>query len=254
MDVRTCYTSFMKRLVCITGLAVVAVASAFIYLQFYKEAEAPLTTTQDNQTILPETQIITYKNESLGFSFDYPSSWIKRDDAFEFRITNNPEMLFGINFMDPMREKERLVEDCLANRCVDWANKEPSQTTCEPIFSELSEEQNNRCGSYLTPRNIYIRVYRSDLPVKDWLLKTYKIEHSELERYEVGSEITLDGQKGYRSSTGCCASTDYAYVVEKNGYIYEFGTNSDLREILQQFSSNFRFMAEGTTAKENVSE
>jgi hypothetical protein len=186
--------------------------------------------------------VAIYTNTDFRFSFSYPSSWIKRINKFEWRGDLNADLVFGIDFSDPAREKEILIADCLNNRSSNWVNATPTRATCDPILASLSADQEKKYETVMRPRNIFIRVYHSDIPLREWLLMTYKVPKTELEDYQIGRDIELSGRKGYYSSTGCCDGIDRAYAVKKEAYIYEFGTNCDDNPIIEDFVGGFKFL------------
>ncbi len=190
----------------------------------------------------------TYTNKDFGFSFVHPSSWQIDKDYSSRRWT--PGTVFAVRFVDPQREKEILISDCLNNRMEGggWANLKPTREECAPIFKTLSLKDQKKYETILFSRDLYARVYESNFPLKDWLLLTYKGRSAELRGYEVGDEIKLSGEQGYYSATGCCMSIDRAYVIKKGRYIYEFGSNSDALGLVERFKDGFQLLP----ASENV--
>ena len=182
-----------------------------------------------------------YTNNDFNFQLSYPSTWVKKDNKFEGRGALNADMIFAIDFVDPVRERDMAINECLDNRCVNWANSTPTKANCEPFIASLGSGHEKDCGSREDPRDIFIRIYKSDLPLKQWLLAHNKIPGSELENYQVGKAIELSGMPGYISSTGCCGGTDRAYVVKKGDYIYEVGSEDGDILMLEAYINGFKF-------------
>lgn len=86
-----------------------------------------------------------------------------------------------------------------------------------------------------------LTLYKSDLPLKQWLLVHNKIPHSELQNYQVGKVAQLSGVQGYFSSTGCCGGVDQADVVKKGNYIYEVGSQDGDTLFLEAYANGFKF-------------
>jgi hypothetical protein len=182
-----------------------------------------------------------YTNNDFGFQLSYPSTWVKKDNKFEWRGDLNKDMILAVDFVDPVRERDMAINDCLANRCTGWVNSSPTKADCEPLIASLEPGHENDCGSREDPRDIFIRIYKSDLPLKQWLLVHNKIPHSELENYQVGKATQLSGVQGYFSSTGCCGGVDQAHVVKKGNYIYEVGSQDGDSLFLEAYVNGFKF-------------
>jgi len=138
-----------------------------------------------------------YTDKGLKFSFSYPGSWIKRNNKFEWRGSLNANLVLGIEFADPVREKEILIALCLNNRSMNWTRTTPTRATCNPVLTNLNADQEAKYDISMKPRNIFIRVYRTDMPLREWLLTTYRAPKTELESYEIGKDIELSGQKDF---------------------------------------------------------
>jgi hypothetical protein len=182
-----------------------------------------------------------YTNNDFGFQLSYPSTWVKKDNKFEWRGDLNKDMILAVDFVDPVRERDMAINDCLANRCTGWVNRSPTKAECDPLIASLGPAHEKDCGSREDPRDLFIRIYKSDLTLKQWLLAHNKVPSSELENYQVGKAIELSGVPGYISSTGCCGGTDQAYVVKKGDYIYEVGSEDGDILMLEAYINGFKF-------------
>lgn len=184
----------------------------------------------------------SYVNKEFKFSFSLPEGWLLRTTS-----TDTAEgLLFRSEFIDPSYDKNFILGECVLNEEGGWNN--PGRITkesCDPILKELTEEQIKKFD-YFGPellKDIYIKVFRmaSSTDLYNWLMSKYHIEHSELERYKPGESIELGGERGYFSATGCCMGINDAYVISKNGYVYEFGTRSS-KTLLKLYKDNFKLL------------
>lgn len=128
----------------------------------------------------------TYTNEKYGFSFKYPGNW----------TADNPS--------EGSRDGAVLM--------AGFKNPDVSATTDDPLARQ----------------NIFIRVVpkENNTALSDWLVSHYQAKGGELTEYVLGNQISIGGISGYKSNIGCCGGSDLSYVVEKNGYLYFLGTNS----------------------------
>ena len=182
-----------------------------------------------------------YVNNEFGFSFSYPGTWLTHASKFETRRILNKDLVYSISFYEPAQEKRNLQMQCLNNRNMNWIRPEPTQLVCDPLIVNLTKEEQDDLG-FVRSQNIFIRVFKSDKPLREWLLATYRLKGTELEQYEIGREVKLAGESGYYSSTGCCMGIDNAYVVKRGEYIYEFGTNSDDKGLIDKYKDGFTFL------------
>lgn len=205
------------------------------------------TTHVVEQAVEPESDVVsmaTYVNEEYGFSLTYPASWIEEDKDFNYREIANGDLVFAVNFYDPKDDERMKLYLCDNNSGVEWRNPEPSREECEPILSKASmKELEDARSDWIQPTNIFVRVFKTGRPLRDWLISTYDMFGTELQGYRPGRPIELDGIEGLLSSTGCCAGIDGAYAVKRGDYVYEVGSNSD-KPILDDMAQYFKFIGE----------
>lgn len=170
----------------------------------------------------------TYTNTTYGLSFKYPKEW----ESTKSEITIEPaqgelanDLVLKVQFYNPAQQKQI---DCANNEFQNWADTKLTQAECQPVLAGLTADQKSKLTGPRSPENIFVRVFtkaNSFTALKDWLYTKYHQPNTELERYEVGQAVTLDGKNGYFSSIGCCGGIDRNYVVEANGFVYMLGSN-----------------------------
>jgi hypothetical protein len=146
----------------------------------------------------------TYTNDTYGFSFKYPASWV------EYTQEGNAGNDFAKYFKNP---------DVIATS--EGENADP-----------------------FAIQNILIRVYSKDSKdsLPDWLTAKYRGMGGELSDYNVGEKIELGGISGFVSNIGCCGGNDKSYVVEKNGQVFGLGTfSSEKYTMLAEIAKTFNF-------------
>lgn len=174
----------------------------------------------------------TYTNTDYGFTFKYPDSWIQHNIDWSPRSSLNADFLFSINFSNPSPKGSELVDVCTNYYNTGILPQSLTEKQCDDIIDDARH-----------PSNIFIRVFKTEKSLDAWLIEHYKLPHSELQDYTLGADISLGSEEGYLSSTGCCLGIDQAYVVKKNGYIYEFGSNATrAEELIEEFAGGFRFI------------
>lgn len=200
------------------------------------------TSTKENASALQ-----AYTNKSLNFSLKYPTSWIEIP-----RISSDKETIFTKELLDPQRQKELAISDCLINESFNWANSSPIKEDCVSILAQVTAEQRETLNVKISPRNVYIAVIQPKTEVKDlktWLTNRFRTQDGELKNFEPSGEVEVGGQKGYVASIGCCADYDVAYFVQKDNLIYQLGTNyqdgqleNGQNSLLDEISKNFKFI------------
>lgn len=229
----------------ILGILILAIGGVSGYFANQKglfQKKSSPTSTKENANTLQ-----TYTNKSLNFSLKYPASWIEIP-----RISSDKETIFTKELLDPQRQKELEISDCLINESFNWANDSPVKEDCVSILAQVTAEQRKTLNVKISPKNVYIAVIQPKTEVKDlktWLTDRFRTKDGELQNFEPGGEITLGGQKGYIVSIGCCADYDVAYVVQKGNLIYQLGTNdgdgqleNGQNSLLDEISKNFKFI------------
>lgn len=214
----------------------------------------------------------TYFNNGHSFYFDYPKSWV-RDTSNENSAADS-DLVFYVSFSD--QETDAKIK-CAINDDLSFEsrNATPTQSTCDPLLSNMSSEQKELLIDQRYADNIYLRIYKyynyksmsesdidkaiSDFDLKKWLELKYRIPDTELFDYQVGPKITFGHiVDGYYSSTGCCGGFDQAYVARDGGLIYILGTNyyltdkdknivlgaDKMPESYQKIADSFYFMGE----------
>lgn len=200
----------------------------------------------------PEAQATTttFINNEFGFSFTYPSWWKQKT---HYRNPDKPndlydhDLVFSAEFDDPEGGREILLWKCVNDRENGWYSNDVTPSECDSVLKEY-DSGNPEPLAVPYPINIFIRVFKTDKPLSDWLVTTYRLEHTELENYHIGKEIDLAGENGFLSSIGCCMSIDNSYVVKRGPYIYEFGSNAaSSTDLIESTKEGFRFLDNGPT-------
>ncbi|AKM82044.1 MAG: hypothetical protein UT28_C0001G0233 [Berkelbacteria bacterium GW2011_GWE1_39_12] len=182
-------------------LAIIVVLAAGFFSWYYLSGPGKkVTATTASATATVETaapdQLLAgyskYSNDTYGFNFQYPETWTSTKSETNTESSQGKiakDLVFKVRYYDP---------------------------------NAVKKEGPN------PPDDVYMRVYKKNSDFTNlnaWLVSTFKLPNTELEDYQVGSEISLGGLKGYYSSIGCCAGVDRNYVVEKGNYIYSLGSS-----------------------------
>ena len=115
-----------KLLLALILVAVLAVAAFFIFKKKQEPGISPSITQQATDTLPGSTKPLmnerkanaivwkTYTNEKLGFSFEYPETWLKEDKETEVINLSGAVTEIDLNFVEPVSETSLLVACHLA--------------------------------------------------------------------------------------------------------------------------------------------
>jgi len=233
-----------------------------VYKQDKNAKNATSSTLKTDSTATASTQE-TYQNLEYGFYFKYDSTW-KKYEPLNKTNAKGDKAVFAVGFKDPVRDIRIKQFDCINEEMVDWANKTPSKTECDPILLKLSKEQKqdifqDRNSSRL--RNVEVSIFKdeSGKTAAEWLTDKYKIPETELQDFQVGKEVAVNDVKGNFANIGCCDDYNVLYALRNTGYIYLITTNDQSEDIsgqdnklLQQIARDFKFINNNNTGGENV--
>ena len=217
-----------KLIIIVSVVFLIIVVLYFLYLSKLNSQTQPVSNNQtvsDSQPNIPadnsqKTELIpsdwkVYQNKDLGFSIDYPSDWMEKDNTLSY-------LPKGANFVSPQT----------------WDNAQANRKALEEYYGASLEDSFNHLSGISINRYASIKEAHGEDSIENVIKNNSEVK-------KVG-EIKVDGTNAVET----IMSGEFAiYVImfENKGYYYEIKmegieNKESVPTIQKQMISSFRFL------------